>query len=426
METANSAAPQKPAKNTLYLQVLACVAAGVILGVVRPEIAVACKPLGELFIRLIKMVIAPLVFCTVAGGIAAMGDLRRAGRTGLKALLYFEIVSTVALVLGLVVAHIVKPGSNLHVNPATLTTSELDKIAGFGKAKSVMDHVMDLVPESVASAFVKGDMLQVLTVAILVGIAISAMRDRGKPAVAALHGVSDVLFGVVAIIMRAAPIGAFGAMAFTVGRYGIRTLLSLGTLVATFYVTALIFVFVVLGAICAWLKLSIFRLCVYLKDELLVVLGTSSSESVLPRLMVKMENLGCSPAVVRLVVPMGYSFNLDGTSIYLTLATLFVSNALEVPLSLRDEVMLLGVLLLTSKGAAAVTGGGFITLGATLSTTRTVPVAGLSLLLGVDRFLSEARALTNMIGNAVATLVISRWEDALDVKQAQAALARKP
>ena len=416
---------RKPAKNTLYLQVLVCVAAGVLLGALRPEFGIACKPLGDLFIRLIKMVIAPLVFCTVAGGIAAMGDLKRAGRTGLKALVYFEVVSTVALVIGLLVGHLVKPGSNLHVSPASLTTTELDKIAGFGKPKSALEHVTELVPESVAGAFVKGDMLQVLTVAILVGIAISAMHDRGKPAVAALHGASDVLFGVVALIMRAAPIGAFGAMAFTVGKYGIGTLLSLGTLVATFYATALLFVFVVLGAICASLKLSIFRLVVYLKDELLVVLGTSSSESVLPRLMEKMENLGCEPSVVRLVVPMGYSFNLDGTSIYLTLATLFVSNALEVPLSLRDELMLLGVLLLTSKGAAAVTGGGFITLGATLSTTRTVPVAGLSLLLGVDRFLSEARALTNMMGNAVATLFVARWEGALDVSRARDVLAQK-
>ncbi|MFO0662640.1 MAG: C4-dicarboxylate transporter DctA [Polyangiaceae bacterium] len=426
METAQlTGGGAKPARNTLYLQVLGCVAAGVILGVFRPDLAVACKPLGDLFIRLIKMVIAPLVFCTVAGGIAAMGDLRRAGRTGLKALVYFEVVSTLALVLGLVVAHAVKPGANLHVSAATLTTTELDKIAGFGKPKTAVDHVMDLVPESVAGAFVKGDMLQVLTVAILVGVAISAMRDRGKPAAAALHGAGEVLFAVVAIIMRAAPVGAFGAMAFTVGKYGIRTLASLGTLVATFYVTALLFVFVILGAICAVLRLSIFRLVAYLKDELLVVLGTSSSESVLPRLMEKMEGLGCEPAVVRLVVPMGYSFNLDGTSIYLTLATLFVSNALEVPLALRDELLLLGVLLLTSKGAAAVTGGGFITLGATLSTTRTVPVAGLSLLLGVDRFLSEARALTNTMGNAVATLVIARWEGGLDTARAKATLAKK-
>ena len=403
-----------PGRATLYRQVLLGVALGVALGAVAPEIAVAMKPLGDGFVKLIKMLIAPIVFCTVVVGIASLGDLSKVGRVGLKALVYFEIMSTLALLLGLGVAHVVKPGAGLHIDPRALDLGVVDKLVA-GKSKGVAEHLLDIVPESFLGAFARGEILQVLLVAVLVGLAVAGMGERGKPVVRVVDEAARVFFGVVNLVMRAAPFGAFGAMAFTIGRYGLGTLGNLAKLMAAFYLTAFLFVFVVLGAVAALAGAPIVALVRYLRDELLLVLGTSSSESALPTLMDKLERLGCGPAVVRLVVPTGYSFNLDGTSIYLTLAAVFVAQALDVPLSFRQEASLLAVLLLTSKGAAAVTGGGFVTLAATLSSTGTIPVAGLSLLLGVDRFMSEARALVNLLGNAVATIVVARWEGDLDV-----------
>jgi aerobic C4-dicarboxylate transport protein len=411
----------------LYLRVLVAVALGVLVGAVKPEWGVALKPVGELFIRAVKMLIGPIIFCTVAGGIAGMADLRKAGRTGLLALLYFEVMTTFALLIGLGVAHLVKPGSAVHADIKQLDTTALTKITGAAPPKSFVDHLMDLVPETLFSAFSEGKILQILFVAILAGVALQAAVSASTKTsiVNVLHEASLWFFGMISVIMKAAPLGAFGAMAFTVGKFGLGTLASLVGLLATFYVTAALFVFVVLGLVCRYVGLSIVALCRYLREELVIVLGTSSSESALPGLMTKLEGLGCGPQVVRLVVPTGYSFNLDGTSIYLTLASLFVAQALGIDVSVRDEIGLLVVLLLTSKGAAAVTGGGFITLAATLGSVGTIPVAGLSLLLGIDRFMSEARALTNLIGNAVATLVVSKWENQLDLDQAKRVLSTR-
>jgi aerobic C4-dicarboxylate transport protein len=411
----------------LYLRVLIAVALGVLVGALRPEWGVALKPVGELFIRAVKMLIGPIIFCTVAGGIAGMADLKKAGRTGLLALLYFEVMTTFALLIGLGVAHLVKPGSAVHADIKQLDTTALTKITGAAPAKSFVDHLMELVPETLFSAFTEGKILQILFIAILAGIALqAAVSGSTKTSIVTfLHEASLWFFGMISVIMKAAPIGAFGAMAFTVGKFGLGTLASLLGLLATFYVTAALFVFVVLGLVCRYVGLSIVALCRYLREELVIVLGTSSSESALPGLMTKLEGLGCSPQVVRLVVPTGYSFNLDGTSIYLTLASLFVAQALGIEVSLKDEIGLLVVLLLTSKGAAAVTGGGFITLAATLGSVGTIPVAGLSLLLGIDRFMSEARALTNLVGNAVATLVVSKWENQLDLDRARQVLVSR-
>jgi aerobic C4-dicarboxylate transport protein len=406
-----NAAPKK--RDTLYLQVLAAIALGVLFGALRPDWAVMVKPLGDAFVKLIKMLIAPIVFSTIVVGIANLGDLRKVGRVGLRALLYFEAMSTLALLIGLVVVHAVRPGVGLHVDPHSLDGGALSAITA-GKTKGFVDHLLAVIPENFVGAFVHGEILQVLFVAVLVGVAVAAMGERRAPLVQLVDDVGHLFFRIVGLVMRVAPLGAFGAMAYTVGKYGIGTLGNLAKLMVCFYTTALLFVFVVLGLVCRLVGANIFRLVRYLREELLIVLGTSSSESALPTLMEKLERLGCAPAVVRLVVPTGYSFNLDGTSIYLTMAALFVAQALDVPLTLRDEITLLIVLLLTSKGAAAVTGGGFVTLAATLSSTGTIPVAGLTMLLGIDRFMSEARALVNLLGNAVATLVVARWERSLD------------
>jgi aerobic C4-dicarboxylate transport protein len=407
----------------LYAQVLAGIAVGVLLGWLAPSLGVAMKPLGDGFVKLIKMLIAPIVFSTVVVGIAGMGDLKKAGRIGGKALLWFEAMTTVALVIGLGMSHLVRPGEGIHAKVAELDTSALDKTLSTPRPHGIVEHLLSMIPESFVGAFTSGDVLQVLVLAVLMGSALAALGARAKPIVRGLEHATAALFAVVGLVMRFAPVGAFGAMAFTVGKFGIGALGNLAELMATFYVTALLFVFVVLGLVVRWLGLSIFQLVRYLKEELVLVLGTSSSESALPRLMTKLEAMGCKPDVVRLAVPTGYSFNLDGTCIYLTMGALFVAQALDVHLSLREELVLLGVLLLTSKGAAGVTGSGFITLAATLSTTGTVPVAGLALLIGVDRFMSEARALTNMMGNAVATLVVARWEGDLDVARARAVLS---
>ncbi len=407
---------------SLYVQVLTAIALGVLVGWLRPEWGIALKPLGDGFVKLIKMLIAPIVFTTVVVGIAGMKDLKKAGRVGGKAVLYFEIMTTVALAIGLVMAHLVHPGSGIHASAASMDTAVLDKTLSGARPHGVVEHLLAIIPHSFVGAFVEGDVLQVLLLAVLLGMALAGIGERGAGVVHLLEQFSQGIFAVVGMVMRLAPLGAFGAMAFTIGKYGVGTLGSLAKLMGAFYATALIFVIVVLGAVMRAMGLSIFKLLRYIREELVIVLGTSSSESALPRLMDKLEQLGCGPSVVRLVVPTGYSFNLDGTAIYLTMAALFVAQAMDVELTPGDELRLMLVLLLTSKGAAGVTGSGFVTLAATLSTTNSVPVAGITLLLGVDRFMSEARALTNIIGNAVATIVVSKWENALDVEHAHAVL----
>ncbi|MEA2600095.1 MAG: aerobic C4-dicarboxylate transport protein [Acidobacteriota bacterium] len=408
---------------SLYFQVLVAVALGALLGVLNPALGAAMKPLGDGFIKLVKMLIAPIVFTTVVTGIAKMGDLKRVGRIGLKGIVYFEVLTTFALVLGLIVGKIVRPGAGMNVDPAKLDTSAIANYTSSGHSLSTTDFLLNIIPKDVADAFARGDILQVLLFSILFGMALAALKPRGALVLRFVDELSQVLFRIVAIVMRLAPIGAFGAMAFTVGKYGIGSLLSLGELMATFYITSLLFVLVVLGVVMRWAGFSILRFLRYIREEILIVLGTSSSESALPLLMRKMERLGCPESVVGLLVPMGYSFNLDGTSIYLTLATLFIAQATNTHVTLGQELEILAVLLLTSKGAAAVTGGGFITLAATLSAVGNIPVAGLALLLGIDRFMSEARAITNLIGNGVATVVVSRWEGELDVESARRVLA---
>jgi aerobic C4-dicarboxylate transport protein len=410
-------------RDTLYLQVLVAIAAGVVLGVVAPEFASSLKPLGDTFVRIIKMLIAPIVFLTVGLGIASVGDLRRVGRVGIKALLYFEGMSTLALVIGLVMVHAIQPGAGIHADVSSLDVSELESTTHGRENTTLVEHLTGIVPNGFVSAFTSDEILQVLFVAILFGLALASAGPRAKPVLHGMEALGVVFFRVVALVMRLAPIGAFGAMAYTVGHFGFESLFNLGKLMLGFYATALLFVIVVLGLVLKAIGLSIFQLLRYIRAELLIVLGTSSSESVLPQLMDKLEGLGCSPSVVRLVVPTGYSFNLDGTSIYLTMAAVFVAQATDTELTWTQEAALLGVLLLTSKGAAAVTGGGFVTLAATLQSTRTVPVAGLSLLLGIDRFMSEARALTNLVGNTVATLVVAHWEGELDLVKTKRLLA---
>ena len=408
---------------SLYLQVLLAVFIGVLLGHFKPAWGVAMKPFGDAFIKAVRMLIAPIIFATVVTGIAKMGDLKKVGRVGLKGLGYFELLSTVALALGLIVGNIVKPGAGMNINAATLDVKSIANYVGPAHHVSTVDFLLNIIPKDVGDAFARGEILQVLFFSILFGTALAALQERGKPMLHWLESLTDVLFRIVAVVMRAAPIGAFGAMAFTVGMYGLASLLSLGKLMACFYVTAILFVILILGAVMRWTGLGIFRFIRYIREEILIVLGTSSSESALPLLMQKMERLGCSKPVVGMVVPMGYSFNLDGTSIYLTLATLFIAQATNTHVTLTQELEILAVLLLTSKGAAAVTGGGFITLAATLSAVGNIPVAGLTLLLGIDRFMSEARAITNLIGNGVASVAVSKWEGELDLEKAKSVLA---
>jgi aerobic C4-dicarboxylate transport protein len=398
----------------LYFQVLTAIAMGVLLGHFYPETGEAMKPLGDAFIKLIKMIIAPIIFCTVVTGIAGMEDMKKVGRVGAKALLYFEVVSMLALAIGLLVVSVVQPGAGMNADVSKLDTKALETFTAKGHSHGTADFLINIIPNTVVDAFAKGEILQVLFFSILFGFALSMLGKRGKVAFNVIDEVAHVLFGVVGIIMKAAPIGAFGAMAFTIGKFGLGSLSKLGMLMGSFYLTCLLFVFIVLGAIAKLCGFSILKFLKYIKEELLIVLGTSSSESVLPRMMAKLENLGCSKSVVGLVIPTGYSFNLDGTSIYLTMAALFVAQATNTPLTLTQTLTILGVLMLTSKGAAGVTGSGFITLAATFAAVPTIPVAGLALILGVDRFMSEARALTNLVGNGVATMVISRWERELD------------
>ena len=406
---------RKPLYKSLYVQVLFAVIVGVMLGHFAPEVGAKMKPLGDGFIKLIKMIIAPIIFCTVVVGIAGMEDMKKVGKTGGLALLYFEIVSTLALIIGLVVVNVLQPGSGMHVDPNTLDTKGIAAYTEPGKMQGTVDFLLHVIPTSVVDAFAKGEILQVLLFSVLFGFALHKFGGRGTMVCDCLEEVSRVRVDIGGIIMKVAPIGAFGAMAFTIGKYGVSSLFSLGKLMGAFYLTCLLFVFVVLGIISRLHGFSIVKFVRYIKEELLVVLGTSSSESVLPRMMEKMENLGARKSVVGLVIPTGYSFNLDGTSIYLTMAAVFISQATDTPMTLTQQLTLLAVLLLTSKGAAGITGSGFIVLAATLSAVGHVPVAGLALILGIDRFMSEARALTNLVGNGVATLVVAKWTGDLDM-----------
>ncbi len=411
-----------PLYKSLYAQVIVAIIIGVLLGHFLPETGTAMKPLGDGFIKLIKMIIAPVIFCTVVIGIAGMEDMKKVGKTGGLALLYFEVMSTVALLVGLIIVNVLQPGAGMNVDISTLDTASLASYTAPGKLETVTEFVMHIIPMSMIDAFAKGDVLQVLLVSVLFGFALQKLGGRGTLVFDFIEKISHVLFTIVGFIMRAAPIGAFGAMAFTIGKYGISSLLSLGKLMGAFYLTCLFFIFVVLGIVTRLHGFSIWKFVKYIKEELLIVLGTSSSESVLPRMIAKMENIGAKKSVVGLVIPTGYSFNLDGTAIYLTMAAVFIAQATNTPMSLMQQVTLLAVLLLTSKGAAGITGSGFIVLAATLSAVGHVPVAGLALILGIDRFMSEARALTNTIGNGVATLVVAKWVGDLDMDKLHAEL----
>ena len=400
----------------LYVQVLAAIFIGVLLGAFYPAFAQKMQPLGDGFIRLIRMLIAPIIFCTVVHGIASMTDLRKAGRVALKAIIYFEAATTLALVIGLAVVNLVQPGVGMNVDPTTLDTSQIQTYTAQARQQTVGEFVMHIIPtKTVVGAFADGEILQVLFFSVLFGIGLFRLGERGKPLVDFIQLGSKALFGVVNIVMRAAPIGAFGAMAFTIGRYGVVSLLPLAKLMGAFYTTCLLFIFVVLGSVARFAGFSLWRLIKYLKEELLVVLGTSSSEPVLPRTMAKLNDLGCEESVTGLVIPTGYSFNLDGTCIYLVMATVFLAQATNTPLSLMQQLGILGVLLIASKGAAGVAGAAFIVLAATLSSLGTIPVASITLILGIHRFMGEAISMTNLVGNAVATIVVAKWEGALDV-----------
>ena len=413
---AASNAKKKPFYTSLSWQVLFGIAVAIVLGIVRPATAVAMKPLGDGFIRLITMIIAVIIFCTVVTGIAGMEDMKKVGRVGGKALLYFEVVSTLALLLGLVVGNVVQPGAGFNVNPAMLDTKAVADYAGQAKAQSVPDFILHIIPNTIVDAFTRGDILQVLLVAILFGFALSSMGPRCKHVVDLFDGMTHAVFGVVNIVMRLAPIGAFGAMAFTVGRYGIMALGPLLKLIATFYVTCIVFVFVILGLVCWAAGFNILKYLVYIKEEILLTLATSSSEPALPTLMSKMEKLGCSKSLVGLVVPTGYTFNTDGSSMYMTLAALFIAQATNIHLTIGQQLTIFIVAVLTSKGASGVQGAAFIALVGTLTVIPTIPVAGMALLLGIDRFMSMFRAMVNMLGNGVATLVVARWEKEIDAK----------
>ncbi len=431
-----------PFYKSLYFKVLLAILIGVVLGVMSPSDpkvvpavlrpfillqlgwAEAMKPFGDAFVKLIKMLIAPIIFCTVVHGIASMQDMKKVGRVGLKALLYFEFVTTLALAVGLIVINTLRPGAGMNIDAKTIDTKSIGAFVAKAKEQDVVGTLMHIIPDTVVSAFAEGEILQVLLFAVLFALGLQALGERGKALLGVIDQASHALFGVVGIVMKVAPIGAFGAMAFTIGRYGIVTLLSLGQLMASFYITCLIFIFAILGSIAALSGFNILKFIRYIKEELLIVLGTSSSESVLPRMMLRMEELGCEPAVVGLVIPTGYSFNLDGTCIYLTMAALFLAQATNTDMSFAQQLGVLAVLLLTSKGAAGVTGSGFIVLAATLSSVGSIPVASIALILGVDRFMSEARALTNLVGNGVATIVVSKWEGALDTERLRDRLGR--
>lgn len=415
--------PHHPWYRILYVQVLVAIVIGATLGWWFPHLGAAMKPLGDGFIALIRMMIAPVIFCTVVHGIGSMGDLKKVGRVGVKTLVYFEVVSSFALAIGLLVGELVKPGRGFNIDPATLDPNLVTSYVTRAHEDTVVGHLMAIIPSSFFDAFAKGDLLQVLLVAILTGFAISRMGPLGERIAGAIDTAGRLFFRIIGMIVRVAPIGAFGAMAFTVGAYGLGSLWNLAALVATFYAASILFVLLVLGTIARLTGFSILRFIAYIKDELLIVLGTSSSETVLPNMIQKMERLGASRAVVGLVIPTGYSFNLDGTNIYMTLATLFLAQATNTPLSFGQEMSILAIAMLTSKGASGVTGAGFVTLAATLAIIPDIPIQALAILVGIDKFMSECRALTNLVGNGVATLVISRLEGELDRKELHQALA---
>ncbi|MGX5700620.1 dicarboxylate/amino acid:cation symporter [Acinetobacter kookii] len=427
---------KKPIYKSLYFQVVVAIILGVIVGHFYPSSSVIVdgvkqsvpglgeqlKPLGDAFIKLIKMIIAPVIFCTVVSGIAGMESMKSVGKTGGIALLYFEVVSTLALIIGLLVINIAKPGVGMNIDPASLDTSGITKYVESGASQSTLDFFMNIIPNTVVGAFAEGEILQVLLFALLFGFALHKLGDAGKPVLKLIDQISHVFFNIVNMIMKLAPIGAFGAMAFTIGKYGIGSLAQLAQLIICFYITCLLFIFIVLGSIARFCGFSILKMIRMIREELLIVLGTSSSESVLPRMLKKLEIAGCEKSVVGLVIPTGYSFNLDGTSIYLTMAAIFIAQATNTQLDLAHEITLLAVLLISSKGAAGVTGSGFIVMAATLSAVGHIPVAGLALILGIDRFMSEARALTNLVGNSLATIVVAKWVGQLDTAQLNAAL----
>lgn len=422
--------PKQPWYKILYVQVLIAIALGVLLGVFFPETGAAMKPLGDAFIKLVKMIIAPVIFLTVVTGIAGMSNMKQVGRVAGKSMLYFITFSTLALIIGMVIANVLQPGAGLNIDPASLNSGkDAVKVAEYASKAhetTVMGFVMNIIPETLVSPLTEGNILQVLFVAVLFGIALAKMGDKAKTVTTFLQEISLPVFKVVEMLMKAAPIGAFGAMAFTIGKYGIGSIGNLLQLLLGFYITSLLFVLIVLGAVARYNGFSIIKMIRYIKDELLLVLGTSSSEAALPSLMQKMEQAGCEKSVVGLVIPTGYSFNLDGTNIYMTMAALFIAQACNIDLTLGEQVTLLLVAMLSSKGAAGITGAGFITLAATLAVVPSVPIEGMALILGIDRFMSECRALTNLTGNACATIVVSKWENALDQDRLNAALNGHP
>ena len=403
----------------LYLQVLIAITIGILLGSFFPDFAVQLKPLGDGFIKLIKMMIAPIIFCTIVTGIAGMQNTKKVGRVGLKAILYFEVVTTLALIIGIVVINVIKPGVGMNIDAASLDTKSVEIYITESKSQSVGDFFMHIIPENIVNALSTSNILQVLFFSVLLGFALSKIGEKATPLLKGIQSLEDGLFAIIKIIMKVAPLGALGAMAFTVGKYGLGSLAQLGQLMGSFYITCILFIVIVLGGILKYTGFNLFRLLAYIKEELLIVLGTSSSEAALPSLIKKLEKVGCSEPVVGLVVPTGYSFNLDGTSIYLTMAAVFLAQATNTPLDIGHQITLLLVLLLTSKGAAGVTGSGFIVLAATLPTVGHIPVAAIALIFGIDRFMSEGRALTNIIGNTVATIVVAKWEKEIDIPTAK-------
>ena len=414
---------RQPLYKSLYFQVIVAIIIGVLIGHFYPDTGKALKPLGDGFIKLIKMVIAPIIFCTVVSGIAGMQSMKSVGKTGGYALLYFEIVSTISLIIGLIVVNVVQPGAGMHIDPATLDASKIATYVAQGADQSIVGFILNVIPSTIVGAFANGDILQVLMFSVIFGFALHRLGAYGKPLLDLIDRFAHAMFNIINMIMKLAPLGAFGAMAFTIGAYGVGSLVQLGQLMLCFYITCVLFVVVVLGAIARAHGFSVLKLVRYIREELLIVLGTSSSESALPRMLVKMERLGAQKSVVGLVIPTGYSFNLDGTSIYLTMAAVFIAQATDTHMDITHQITLLAVLLLSSKGAAGVTGSGFIVLAATLSAVGHLPVAGLALILGIDRFMSEARALTNLVGNAVATLVVAKWVKELDETKLHSELA---
>jgi aerobic C4-dicarboxylate transport protein len=404
---------------SLYAQVILAILLGIIIGFFYPEFATRLKPLGDGFIKLVKMMIAPVIFCTIVSGIAGMQDVKKVGRVGIKAIIYFEVITTLALIIGLIVINILKPGVGMNIDPSTLDTKSVTAYVTQAKATNAVDFVLHIIPDNIISALANGDLLQILFFSVLFGIALSKIGEKAKPVLKGIKSVEAGLFAVINIIMKVAPVGAFGAMAFTIGRYGVGSLASLGQLMLSFYITCILFIVIVLGGVLKYFGFNLFRLLGFIKEEILIVLGTSSSEAALPSLMTKLQKVGCSESVVGLVVPTGYSFNLDGTSIYMTMAAVFLAQATNTPLTLSHQITMLLVLLLVSKGAAGVTGSGFITLAALLPAVGNIPVASIALILGIDRFMSEARAITNLIGNSVATVVVAKWEKEIDLEIAK-------